>query len=412
MMGETIGKGKSFKILLHDYGCYPFIVDLAQSLSKRGFEVVFAYCSSDSRRGQVEPNENLRVEAISTSVKLEKSNLVSRYFAEKEFGDLIAKLIISEKPDLVISANAPLEVQSAIWTASRKVSCPFVYWMQDALSVAASRILPRKVPVLGSLIASRYRALEKKLLCAADAVIAISEPFRDLAISWGVSSKVITVIPNWAPPQRTADAAEIQQWREENNLAGKKTLIYSGTLGAKHNPDALLRLSELLAADKELALVVIAEGQGVDWLRQNVDPSKHTNLVLLPFQPSAKMPVALQSASALLVLLESDASDYCVPSKVWTYMQAGRPLIAAMPESNPAAQIIEGHGCGFVVASSDAAAIADSFKKLVYEGGVGEKASSAALNYAQQHFDIEVLTDSFIAAMEPGGEGARARQLV
>ena len=53
--------------------------------------------------------------------------------------------------------------------------------------------------------------------------------------------------------------------------------------------------------------------------------------MLLPYQPFGRLSEVLASADVLVALLESDAGAYSVPSKVLTYLAAGRPILGAIP---------------------------------------------------------------------------------
>ena len=68
---------------------------------------------------------------------------------------------------------------------------------------------------------------------------------------------------------------------------------------------------------------------------------------MLPFQPAEDLPSVLSSADVLVALLEPDATKFSIPSKVLSYMAAGRPIVGLMPSDNPAAADIT--DCGGMV---------------------------------------------------------------
>ena len=62
---------------------------------------------------------------------------------------------------------------------------------------------------------------------------------------------------------------------------------------------------------------------------------------LLPFQPAEQLSEVLGSGDVLVALLEPGASKFSIPSKVLSYLAAGRPVLGIMPADNPAAVDID-----------------------------------------------------------------------
>ena len=133
-------------------------------------------------------------------------------------------------------------------------------------------------------------------------------------------------------------------------------LLYAGTLGRKHNPQLLV---ELLASARRqgipAVLSVVSEGEAADELRRIAEDQPDLPLSVHPFQPADQLSATLGSADILVGLLEPEATAFSIPSKVLTYMAAGRPLIGLMPMNNPAAKDIVACG-GFVAEPTPAGA--------------------------------------------------------
>ncbi|MDT4919015.1 MAG: hypothetical protein QOH89_3715, partial [Pseudonocardiales bacterium] len=88
---------------------------------------------------------------------------------------------------------------------------------------------------------------------------------------------------------------------------------------------------------------------------------------------------------------------FSVPSKVLSYLSAGRPTIALLPDGNPAAIDVLAAG-GFVAAPSPAgaSAAADWLADAVADGTDALAALGArARQLAERKFDIEAITDRF-----------------
>ena len=342
------------KILIHDYAGHPFQVQLSRSLAARGHRITHAYATFlQTPRGALERRtddpENFSIQGLGISRPFAKHKFLQRRFQEVEYGRRAAAFIENLKPDWVISGNTPTEAQARLLRASRKCGAGFVSWVQDFYGIAVDKLLRRKLPLAGALIGGYYKRLDRKIMRQSDRIIVITEDFAPLLSSMGIPADRVTVIENWAPLEDLPTRPKDNAWARAQGLADKFCFVYSGTLGMKHNPGLLAALAEHFRDDPQVRILVISEGPGVDWLRNEAQQRGLQNLVLMPFQPFECMPDVLGCADVLVAILEPDAGVFSVPSKVLTYLCAGKPLLAAMPAENLAARTIKRAGAGSVV---------------------------------------------------------------
>ena len=173
-------------------------------------------------------------------------------------------------------------------------------------------------------------------------MVTISADFLPELASWGIASEKCHLIENWAPLAELPERPKDNQWAKSHGFSDSTNLVYSGTLGLKHNPHLFVELARHFREVANVRIVVISEGLGADYLRGKVSEEGLWNLAVLPFQQYSDLPDALASADVLLAILEPEASKFSVPSKVLTYHCAGRPILASMPSSNLAATILSG----------------------------------------------------------------------
>jgi glycosyltransferase involved in cell wall biosynthesis len=106
----------------------------------------------------------------------------------------------------------------------------------------------------------------------------------------------------------------------------------------------------------------------------------------------------LSAADLLVVVLEPDASTFSVPSKVLTYLAAGKAILAAIPAENSAAKLIARTGAGLVVEPSDVAGLLGAARRLLAYPERLRRSGEAGRAYANEHFDIDHITSHFEAA--------------
>lgn len=402
------------RIALHDYCGHPFQFALSRELARRGHEVRHFFFAEDMgpkgdvRRLHDDP-DCFSIEPISIGRAYSKQNLIRRREADILYGHLASRQIAAFAPDVTISGNTPLEAQAAILKGVRGAEGAFLFWMQDFYSLAATKILSRKLPVVGHAIGAYYRHLEASMLRRSDGIVLVSDDFKPALRRFGVADDAIDVIPNWGAldtlPLRTKD----NPWAERHGLRDKFVFLYSGTLALKHNPDLLWALAERFENDPAVVIAVAASGVSYDALKARNDAAPKPNLMFLPLQPMEVFPDVLGAADVLVALLEADAGPFSVPSKVLSYFCGGRPILLSAPTSNLSVRLVENAGAGLCVAAGDRQAFVAAASRLRIQPQTCTGLGAAGRAYAESAFDISRVADRFEAAFARAANRAQRR---
>ena len=385
------------RVVVHDYVGYAFPAQLARELARRGHDVLFLHCRSFvAGKGLVERRdddpETLAFESVALAGSFAKYDVRRRVVHERETGAELARRIAGFHPHVVLSSDAPLIVQRALLRATHAQDARFVFWQQDVISAAARRVLGRRSALVGAAAEQGVAVLERRLLRASDAVVVISEDFLPLLRRWGVDESRTSVIENWAPLDELPVLPRDNDWSSEQGLVDRFVFLYSGTLGFKHDPSLLLELAKW-SRDNGSVVAVVSEGPGSDWLAR--EGAGEAGLRLLPYQPYERLPEVLASADALVALLEPDAGGFSVPSKVLTYLCAGRPLLVSVAGDNLAARVVERSGGGLVVPPQDPEALVEAAARLHADAGLRAELGRRARSYAESAFDLSAIADRF-----------------
>lgn len=393
------------RVLIHDRPGHPFQIQLSRHLAARGFEVLHSYgVFFQSPRGALCKQEDdpgtLQIVGLHLKKPFAKYAFVRRLFQEIAYSSLLVDQIRSFQPEVVIFGNTPSEAQAIVYWRCRRMGIRFVFWVQDMYGIAIHKILSKRLPVLGAWIGRFYVWLDKYLLRRSARVVLITEDFRPLLQQWGIDHAKTCVIPNWAPLVDLPVRPKNNPWSRAQGLADKFCLLYSGTLGMKHNPDLLVRLAEHFRHDDNIRIVIISEGLGANWLKTQQREKDLHNLVLLDYQPFDQFADVLGTADVLLAILEPDAGIFSVPSKVLSYLCAQRPLLLAVPPENLAARIVARSEAGVVVPPKDAVGFIAAANQLYENADLRHRLGENGRHYAERHFDIEQITDQFVEIIQ------------
>jgi len=409
-------------IQVHDFSGHPFQAELSRELASRGLAVEHAYATQyTSGKGVLERQpgdpDTLSFRAIESPRPFFKYNPIGRLAFERSYASTWIDQLTRRPPDLVIACNVPLFALRRFSRFARRSGIPYVLWHQDIFSLALSEELERRLPHLPALphpivrMGSRYfTRLERDIVASASRVVAIDDAFVRQYDAWGLDTSHVEVIPNWAPIDEITPQERDNPWATAHlGDPERLRLHYAGTLGRKHDPLLLVDLVEgLRDRGVDAELTVVSEGEGADVLAEAAAarPSIADHARLLPFQPADQLSQVLGSGDVLVALLEPGASKFSIPSKVLSYLAAGRPVLGIMPADNPAAVDIE--RVGGCVVEPDPDGLATAVAWLQGLSGDTERRFELGVRsrgLAVERFGIDAIAKRFIEVIDDASSG-------
>ena len=398
------------RILIHDYSGHPFQVQLSRHLAAHGHVVRHVYSAAVStprgplsrRAGDAEGFEPV---PLAVGWTLAKYRIARRFTQELAYARELAGQIRAFRPEVVLSGNCNPVVQRIAAASAHRAGAGFVYWLQDLYAPALRDALARRNALAARLADPLARAVEADALRASERVVAIAGAFAQRSVAAGVPPARIRTIPNWAPPL-ALPADEGAAWRAEHGLSGRFVALYAGTLGQKHDPEALAALARHWRDAPGTAVVVASEGPGRAHLERVRERDGLANLHLMDFRPYAELPAALRAADVLLALLSPAGGGYAVPSKVLTALRAGRPVLGAMPAGNAASRTLAGADAGVVVPPGDHAAWCRAADRLRADPALRARLGANGAAWAARSFAIARIGARFLDVL---AEARKAR---
>jgi glycosyltransferase involved in cell wall biosynthesis len=212
-----------------------------------------------------------------------------------------------------------------------------------------------------------------------------------------------TTLENWANIEDIPPLPNQNDWSVRHRLDTTVNILYSGTLGFKHDLKVFPALAAAFRDRPNVRVVVVSSGAAADFVSAEASRSRLENLVVLPFQPYEELPSVLASAAVLIAPLDPSAGSFCVPSKVLSYLCAGRPSVLAIDAANPAAQIIESASGGITVRPGDTEGFVDAVRCLIDDPLARHRMGRSARAYAEAAFSVETVSKRFLRILETAG---------
>jgi glycosyltransferase involved in cell wall biosynthesis len=262
------------------------------------------------------------------------------------------------------------------------------YVAYDASAVIAARAL--RVPVVVEANAplaferARYETLryprlaawfERRILSAADLVVAVSTPLKRHFERTGVPGAKIRVLPNGADPRVFRPDVDGAAVRRAHGLEGAVVVGFSGSLRDWHGVDLLLE-AVARAAERAPALRALVVGDGPvrrDLELQARDPRLAGRVAFAGRVAHDAMPAHL---AAIDVPVSPRATFYASPMKVLEYMAMGRAPVA--PRTANLEDIVDDGRDGLLFAPESVEELADALARLALDKRLRERMGAAA----------------------------------
>jgi len=388
------------RVALIDYGNYSFLRQASSDLIRSGAPLAYLF-STDvlSPNHLTDDIDHPNVLRVSIGKKVARDALILRGIQEYRWGTACVKLLDKLDPEAVVLANTPLLAQARVqrWCKTRRR--PYSVWTQDLHGLAIPDVLRAKFGAAGTLLGTPYRLLDAHILKGADWLTAISETQLPYLSRVMRQACPITVVRNWAELPSSDSEPKCNSWSKERGLDKTFNFLYAGALGFKQDIRPFVELARHFSTAESVRIVIVSEGRGAAQLTQLTCRDQLSNVVVLPFQPYSEFRLALASADVLIASLTQEASSYCVPSKVQTYMCAARPQLVIAPRTNPIAALVEQAGVGTVVIPGDTTGLIEAAQRLFESTAMRERFAQNALSYARRQFSADSIRSSMEMAL-------------
>ena len=245
--------------------------------------------------------------------------------------------------------------------------------------------------------------LELAAYAAADTVIVVSDGFRANLIARGVpADKVHTIRNGVRPGEFDPGAVPDAQVRARLGANANDCLVlYAGTHGISQG---LTSVADAAADLTEEPIWFAFVGDGADKQRLQDRVAEHAlrNVTLLPSLPHEQVPALLAAADICLVpLRDVPLFSSFIPSKMFEYLAAGKPVVGAL--AGEAAQILREAGA-WVVPPADSEALAAAIRTLAADPQRRQAMGQQGRCYVEKHFDRAMLARLYRKLLDsPGG---------
>ena len=371
-MLETL---KDHRVLLLNQAFWPDVVataqhadDLARYLTRHGDDVsVVASRAIYGERGSTLPKRDVREGITIHRVGLQlfgKRGITPRVFDFALFYlAAVWQCLLMKRHDVVVCFTTPPFIALVgvflKWIKGTRI----IYWTMDLYPevAGAAGLMSKRSPTWGL-----FRAIDRLCLRASDRVVGLAECMRAQLIEKGARPDSIETISVWSGAEHFPERPRMENpLRTTWDIGDRLTLIYVGNFGLGHDMEAIAGAVEALKDEDRIRWLFIGEGKSKPFLEARIRACGAKNVVLAGYQRREQLSDVLDVGDAHLVTLLPGWERLLLPSKFFSVLAAGKPVLWVGPKTSECAVILRANDCGFEMASGDSAALTAAVRSIM-----------------------------------------------
>jgi colanic acid biosynthesis glycosyl transferase WcaI len=262
--------------------------------------------------------------------------------------------------DGVLSMSPPLTLGLTGWVTKLFRGGMLVFNIQDIFPDAAAQT----GAITNKQILRAARWLERVSYERSDAVVLLSEDLKQ-----NVAAKLSTkfhnrlhVIPNFVDTSAIVPGNRMTSYRRELGIDDRVIVMYAGNVGFSQSLELVLAAAKSMP---NIAFVINGDGAARKSLQDRAKNENIGNVYFADYQPIERLSEVLASGDIHVVPLKTGLASVSVPSKMYSILSAGRPVLAAIDSDTEIPRTLAESGAGIAVAPDNEADFISALKILI-----------------------------------------------
>lgn len=292
--------------------------------------------------------------------------------------------------DVVFAPSTPPTQGWIAGKVARKLHCPFVYNLQD---IFPDSLVTTGLAKKDSLLWKIGRKVENATYKGANRIILISQAMKRNVLAKGLEEEKIEVVSNWVDTDAVQPVA-----KEENKLfeefgidRSKFTVVYAGNFGAAQGAGVVLEAAKQLP---EVQFVIYGGGAEFSAAREKAESMP--NVIINGLLPQNRVPEVYSLGDVALITCKKGVGNSGLPSKTWSIMACGTPIVAAFDTDSVLAEILQESKAGICVEPEDPEALAKAIRQMVENTA----AYTGGRDYVNQNASRDLCVEKYIQVLE------------
>ncbi|HCN57747.1 MAG TPA: hypothetical protein DIS82_06270 [Exiguobacterium sp.] len=341
------------------------LTELAEDFVKNGLDVE-VICSNHSYKG----NLKLSKKEIFNGIKIARINS-SNFNRNSKIGRLInyvsftfnlfIKLLFSNRYDSILVVSNPPLIPFIAYLNKLIKNKPYYYLVHDVypdIAVEVGAIKKDSVP---------YKLMNKINQLAiknTEKLIVLGKDMKDIFLKKGVEEQGIKIITNWSKKYKLSFEKADNAFYKERELISTLNIVYTGNIGRFHDIETIIEIAKVSMEDlPNVRFIFVGDG----FKRKDLElaiKNGTSNIIISDYQYDASYLDVLSGADLFISTLSPRIKGLGVPSKTYSYLAAGKPIIAIMEQGTEIGDLVESENLGIRADSMEVDKVIDFIKGI------------------------------------------------
>ncbi|WP_424684913.1 glycosyltransferase family 4 protein [Enterococcus sp.] len=202
-----------------------------------------------------------------------------------------------------------------------------------------------------SIISKVMAAINKSLFKNVSKVVSLSQEMKDYIVeNRKIPQDKIEIIPNWATESFNYIKSINNPVLKEIHSNYSVIVSYFGNMGTAQDVETLMQaMDNQEIKNSKIAFLFAGHGNKKDQLKKFALDRNIKNCFIFDYLKGDDFTEALSISDVFIVSLAPNISGLAVPSKTYSYYQAGKPIIAIMSPETDIAKEIKQYDAGYSI---------------------------------------------------------------
>ncbi|MCR5526529.1 MAG: glycosyltransferase family 4 protein [Lachnospiraceae bacterium] len=290
------------------------------------------------------------------------------------------KFFWNEKIDIIIYPTPPITLAGILPALKSHYGAVTYLMLKD---IFPQNAVDLKMMSEGGLLHKYFRNMERKLYRCSDKIGCMSQANIAYVKSKNpeIPSIKLELFPN------TVRILPRSEWQTKDKTCVR--FVFGGNLGKPQAIDFLMEGIRRLKDFQGARFTIIGDGTEVDKVRDCIKHYRLTNVRFEKQLPRDEYEQQLSNADVGLVMLSPDFTIPNYPSRILSYMQMSKPILAVTDRVTDIHALVTYEArCGWWCASDDVDGFVEQIKKIYEERDNLTEFGENGRNYLEENFDV------------------------
>ena len=264
-----------------------------------------------------------------------------------------------KKPDVILTPSPPLTSGLLAILLARLKSAKTIYNVQEIYPDLLINLRHLK----NTFLINFLKRLERFVYNSSNAVTTIDKQFYNTIKPRMKQESNLHIIPNFVDTDLYVTESSTKLPAEFLSEPGFTNMLYAGNIGLAQEWDLVLNLAKDIR-EEPITIWIIGKGVKKKYLKSQIQKHDLSNIKLLPYQDRKYMPAINLFADFHFIAMDKSMENEGFPSKVYSIMASGRPLVVVSSEQTPIINFLKGTHTALLVIDHSVSSFKEAVLKL------------------------------------------------